>query len=324
MAARLFADAAALDPMFVDAVEAQGEVLDLTGHAELGRAKYAEARQVRSGIRPGAPDRPFVARQRGNFTSEILAYDAVIRSLRKNTLPYIARGNAHLAEGRPRLALADYERALKLKPKQWGVVALKAEALALMGRYSEALEAYDSVLRLRPDDAEALNGRGVVLAALGRVDDANADWRRQLALMADGPAAPRACIALRLADYQTALSCLDAAVAREPRDPYWRLYRLSVRVRLDMPVDDGVEPGLASAWPGPLFDLHGGQLTEAEVLDRADTADRRAEAQFQIAIRAVRVDFAKAERAWRDIVDHAKPALIEYGAARNELARIAA
>ncbi len=319
-AERLFADAAAISPTLADAVEGQAELLDLAGQSELALTKYEMARKLRGDVRPGAPDRSFALRRRGRFGAEILAYSSVLQSVKRRTLPFIARGNAYLAEGKPRQALADYQQALRLKPDLPEVIALKGEALSMLKRYPEALEAFDAALTVRPKDAEALSGRAVVRMALGRIDDANADWRRQLELVVPEQPAARACVALRMAEYGVALPELERAVAKEPNDPYWRLYRVAALRRLGAPVETtgGASSG---AWPLPLIAFHAGGMTEAEVLRRADTNERRVEALFQLGVAAWAVDRIAALRRWNEIIDRAVPAMIEYAAARNELAR---
>ncbi len=319
-AERLFGDAAEIVPTLADAIEGQAELLDLAGQSDLAMSKYEMARRLRGEVRAGAPDRPFALRRRGHFGAEILAYSSVLESVKRRTLPFVARGNAYLAEGKPRQALADYQQALRLKPDLPEVIALKGEALSMMKRHREALEAFDEAVAARPKDAEALSGRAVVRMALGRIDDANADWRRQLELVPPEQPAARACVALRMAEYAIALPELERAVAKEPNDPYWKLYRLAVLRRLGAPV--GAAAGSASdVWPLPLIAFHGGGMTEAEVLRRANTKERRVEALFQLGVAAWAVDRVAALRWWNEIIDRATPAMIEYAAARNELAR---
>lgn len=320
VAVNLLEEATTLAPQFDAAVEAQAELLDMTGHSDEAQKKYAQARRIRAATRPGAPDRPFAVRQRGNFRSEIVAYDTVLRSLKKNALPYIARGNAYLATGKPAQALADYDRALKLKPGLLDVQAIKAEALSAMGKYEEALTTIDAVLTARPSDAEALSTRSVILMGLGRPDDANADLNRQLALLPTSQAAARACIALRLAAYELAFAELDSVIARQPHDPYWRLYQATARLRLGQPPTT-VQVAEQGTWPAVLLALHAGHATEQEVMAQADTDCRRAEAWFQLGAVAVARDPEGAKRHWRQVVDHASPSLIEHAAARNELKR---
>lgn len=249
-----------------------------------------------------------------------MAYDAVLRSIKKNSLPYVARGNAYLAAGRPEKALADYDRALQLKRKQLDISALKGEALSMMGRFGESLKAFDFCLAGQSNNAEVLSGRAIARMALGRVEEANADWRRQFKLLTDAPAA-RACIALRLADYEAALPQLERALVKEPRDPYWRLYHLTAQRRLQVAVARVEEPATGE-WPGPLLEFHAGRMSEDDVLRCADTSCRRAEALFQAAVLVFDENRASAERHWMEVVKVAPASMIEHAAARNELSRL--
>lgn len=322
MAARLYADAASLEPFLAEAFESHGELLDQMGQRELATKQYALARNVHTRLRPGTPDRHFVLRQRGQFIAEIMAYDAVLGSLRKNALPHLARGNAYLAGGKPEKALVDYDDALKLKPKLTEISALRGEALSMLGRYEEAIRAFDAALAGGSNEAETLGGRAIARIAAGRFDEANADWRRQLDLLA-GRAAARACVALRLADYEEALPHLESALVKDPVDPYWRLYRLTAQTRLGIPLGNDEMPQLDD-WPGPLLALHRGHMNEKEILTRADNNCRRAEAYFQFGVVAFDRDRASAERHWGEVLKCAAPYLIEHGAARNELSRLGA
>ena len=319
LAASMFADAAALDPEFADALEAEGAMLDLTGQESLARARYDAARLSRARYRPGPPDRPFYARQRGPYISEIISYSSARQSLRRNVLPLIARGNAYLAQGDAERALADYDRALKLRPGLPELLALKAEALVVLGRHPDALELLDQVLAARPRDAGALSTRGIVNMALGKIAEANADWRLQLEVARGRPAAC-ACLALRLADYEAAIPHLEAASQVDPRDPYWKLYLNTARIRTGQPAVAGAPA--QEGWPGALLGLQAGTVTEDAVLAQADTTGRRAEALFQLAVLKSATDPAAARSRWQEVVEQGPHDLVEYAAARNELARV--
>lgn len=319
LAAPVYQSAIDLEPTLVEALEGLGEALDSLGQTELAREKYTAARRIRAETRPGAPDRHFVLRQRGHFTAEILAYDSVVRSLRKNALPYIARGNAYLASGRPKDALADYSRALKLKHDLPAVLALKGEAHSMLGSYGDAIRSFDAALQAQPEDAEALGGRAIARGALGLVEEANADWRRQFQLL-EGRASARACVALRMADWALALPELEQTLLKEPGDPYWHLYLLTARRRLGLPSGPS-DIRVVGSWPGLLLALHGEGIKPDEIMERADTDSRRAEAAFQLGVLKFDEDSGTAERYWKDVVERSSPSLIEHAAARNELAR---
>jgi tetratricopeptide (TPR) repeat protein len=321
-AAQQFADLTDMDPTLTAALEGHGEVADRLGQSELARTKYDIARRLRAAVRRGAPDRPFVLRNRGPFPAEIAAYTSVLLSVKDRALPYVARGNALLAEGRAKLALLDYGCALSLKPDSHEITALKAEALLMLGRHEEALRAFDAALAARPDDAEIYGGRAIACLALGRHGAADADWRRQSELLPPERASARACVALRMADYEAALPELQQALEKEPGDPYWQLYRLTSLHRLGRPAGRAGLEGIAGdAWPGPLLALHAGRLSANDALARADNEGRRAEALFQLGVIAWPQDRAEARRRWEEVVAGASPALIEHAAARHELAR---
>ncbi len=307
-AAQQFADLAEMDPTLTAALEGHGEIADRLGQSELARTKYDVVRKLRSAVRRGAPDRPFVLRNRGPFPAEIAAYTLVLQSVKQRALPYIARGNALLAEGRARLALLDYGCALSLKPDLHEIIALKAEALLMLGRYEEALRAFDTALAARPNDVEIHSGRAIACLALGRLGAADADWRRQFELLP--------------ADYEAALPPLQRALEKEPGDPYWRLYRLTSLHRLGRTAGQLGLAGMAGdAWPGPLLALHAGQMSADDVFTRADNEGRRAEALFQLGVIAWPQDREEARRRWGEVAAGTSPALIEHAAARHELAR---
>lgn len=319
MAIHLLREASALDPNFSDAIETQGEVLDTSGASGASSDLYDLARDLRRKVRRGAPDRHFVMRQRGPTITEIIAYSDVIKSLRNSALPLLARGNAYLVNGQPEQALADFEKALKLRPGLPEVLAVKAEALAMMGRHQAAVELLDQVLSARPHDTGALNTRGILQMALGKVAQGNADWRRQLELSRGRPA-PSAYLALRLADYEAALPDLEAALQAAPFDPYWKLYLHTAKARTGQPVQVR-EPAGKEGWPETLLALQAGAIDEEAVLAQANTPSRRAEALFQMAVRKSVVDPTAARSHWQEVVEKGPYDLVEYAAARNELAR---
>jgi Flp pilus assembly protein TadD len=318
-----FECALALAPDLADAVMARAEILDSLGRSDEAHGEYERARRLWSELPPGAADRRYIYRRQGYFAFEAESYDLVRSNVRSKILPQLAHGNACLAHGRAAEALDSYERALKVNPKLTEVLALKGEALSTLGRYQEAIEIFDGVLAAHPKDGDTLNARGIARAALGRLAEANDDWRQQFDLLPQTSSAARACVAMRMANYSAAYNDFGLAIAKEPGNSYWLLYRLTA-ARLAGAPSESVTLPADDHWPTLLLAFRTGQATEETLLNRANSPARHAEARFQMGVLSVDGNPAAARRYWREVVDQGPPALIEFAAASNELARLGA
>jgi len=118
-------------------------------------------------------------------------------------------------------ALESFDRALALQPDHVGVLNNRAGVLQELGRYPEALAGYDRALALRPDYPEALNNRGIVLQALGRHAEALQSYDTALSLRADFVEAfvNRGIACYELKRFGEALSDYDRAIALRPNNP---------------------------------------------------------------------------------------------------------
>jgi tetratricopeptide (TPR) repeat protein len=319
---RRFAELVEAHPTCFYAVEEHGRILDRMRQRDVSLAKYELARRGRQLVGRGMPDRPFFTRHRTTSVAEIDGYTNVLRAgaSKKGVFTHLVRGHAYLATRRPRLAFLDYSAALRLAPDQTALLLPIGEALAALGRHGEALQALNRAVAERPQDPEALSSRAFVHLALGRLAQADADWLRQLELLPRERHEARACVLLRLANYEMALNELERAIERKPDDPYLDLYYLTSVRRLGRSAQPKGAP--MDIWPGPLIALHSGKLCARETLQRADNPERRAEALFQLGICAYEHDRGEARRLWRQVVEIASPDTIEYATARHEIERL--
>jgi tetratricopeptide (TPR) repeat protein len=128
------------------------------------------------------------------------------------------RGAALRAAGRHAEALESLDRALAIKPDHVETLNNRGIVLQTLGRHAEALAGYDVALSLRPDFVEALVNRGIARYELGRFDEALADYERAIALRPDNADAltNRGNALGRLQHDEKALDSYDAALALQP------------------------------------------------------------------------------------------------------------
>ena len=90
---------------------------------------------------------------------------------------YYNRGNAYLDLEKFKEALADYEKALKLDPKNPGIIHNRGLAHLGLGQADLALEDFNQALVLAPKFALAQYNRGRALEQLGRLPEARGAYR---------------------------------------------------------------------------------------------------------------------------------------------------
>ncbi|HXP74816.1 MAG TPA: tetratricopeptide repeat protein [Stellaceae bacterium] len=117
---------------------------------------------------------------------QIAACTAVINSRHaaKAQLPsaYYNRGHAYAEKSQPIRALADFERAIRLKPNYPEALLGRGEILAQKNRWRHAVWDYDRAIRLKPDFADAYEDRAIAFDTLHEFDRAIADYDRALRL----------------------------------------------------------------------------------------------------------------------------------------------
>jgi tetratricopeptide (TPR) repeat protein len=131
---------------------------------------------------------------------------------------HFLRGNSYYETGQYPEALADFNRALELRPDHPNTLNNRGSALARLGRYDEALADYSRALELRPNHPDTLNNRGSALWNLGRYDEALADCNRALELRPDHPGTlnNRGATLARLGRYDEALADYNRALELRP------------------------------------------------------------------------------------------------------------
>ncbi len=89
-------------------------------------------------------------------------------------------GDLYLQADRPRSALAEYRKALDLRPSFVDIRNRLARVHAVLGELDEAVAELNRILEERPSFIAARIRLGAVLRRMGRTDEAVAHWRRCL------------------------------------------------------------------------------------------------------------------------------------------------
>ncbi|MCU0518133.1 MAG: CHAT domain-containing tetratricopeptide repeat protein [Oscillatoria sp. Prado101] len=122
-------------------------------------------------------------------------------------------------------AIADWDKAIELKPDSHQVWLNRGLALYKLGRYAEAIASYDRAVAIDPKSQKAWQSRGEALNKAGQYEEAIASCERAIATKPDNL---EALINLSLAlnqegRYQEALASAERSIAIKP-DKYeaWR------------------------------------------------------------------------------------------------------
>jgi tetratricopeptide (TPR) repeat protein len=115
-------------------------------------------------------------------------------------------------------ALANYDRAIALRPDHAEALCNRAVALTELARHEEALASYDRVVAMQPDHAAAFTARGNVLHQLKRLGEALASYDRAIAVQPDyvEAHANRGIVLHQLKRYEDAVASYGRAVTIRP------------------------------------------------------------------------------------------------------------
>ncbi len=112
----------------------------------------------------------------------VTLWSDVLRRYPRSSLAWNNRGNAWADRRDYDRALADYDRALELKPDYARAWYSRGNALAERKDYSGALRDFGQALLAAPEDAKSWYNRGIVRLQMGNAEEAAADFQRAIAI----------------------------------------------------------------------------------------------------------------------------------------------
>ncbi|MFH0994555.1 MAG: tetratricopeptide repeat protein [Pseudomonadota bacterium] len=119
------------------------------------------------------------------WRDDVILWSDVITKSPHNYRGLTNIGYAFKQRGNLNAAIANYDRALQLKPDYYFALSNKGAVIGRMGKPDEAILLFKKALQYKPDYSLALNNLGVALASKGETDDAAACFLKALAINPD-------------------------------------------------------------------------------------------------------------------------------------------
>ena len=150
---------------------------------------------------------------------------------------YFSWGNARYDLGLYKLAIADYDKAIRLKADYADAYCNRGNAKAELGEQFAAISDYDKAIRLKPDDANAYYNRGTAKGHLGQSLAAITDYDKAIRLKPDYADAyyNRGVAKSRIGEQFAAITDYDEAIRLKPDDANAYLCRGIVKALLGHP-----------------------------------------------------------------------------------------
>jgi lipoprotein NlpI len=243
---------------------------------------------------------------------------------------YSNRGNAYYAKGDNDNAIADYNQAIQLNPKDAAAFNNRGSAYFAKGNSDHAIADYSQAIQINPRDVGAYNNRGNAYYAKGDHERAIADYSQAIQI---DPRNSRAYLSRGLANLYLGalpktLNDLNQASALDPDDGYVALW-LDIANKRGRSVSRLAKATSASdltKWPGPIIRFYLGKMTAAELqaaTEAPNSATKKAqvcEANFysgEVALQQRKRD--QAIQLFRLAAADCPKSFLEYSSANAEL-----
>jgi tetratricopeptide (TPR) repeat protein len=142
-----------------------------------GISREQQIADCSAGIRSGGPakaqlaaayyNRAHAFAEMGRWTRALADFDQAIRLRPKYPEAFLGRGEAFGEKNKWRHAVRDYDQAIRLKPDFADAYEDRAIAYDILHDYDRAIADFDQALRLRPSDASLYYLRGSTKLAKG-------------------------------------------------------------------------------------------------------------------------------------------------------------
>ncbi len=207
-------------PKTAEEYVAAGNALVQVGHLDNAIAFYTKAIELKPDLADAYNNRGFVYQKQNKTQMAIEDFTKAIQLQPQNALYYKNRGNAYSSLNAG-LAIADYQRALKLDPNDayiWLRLGILENEMGSIVEIDNAAAHYTEAIRLKPDLVEAYLKRGALYEKRYLYDKALADINKVIQIDPDraDAYAQRASVYRWQNKYELAINDSTTAIRLKP------------------------------------------------------------------------------------------------------------
>jgi lipoprotein NlpI len=219
-------------------------------------------------------NRGYAYNTKGDPDRAIADFNEAIRINPKDAIAFNNRGYAYNAKGDLDRAIADYGEAIRIDPGDADAFTGRGIAYSAKGDNDRAIADYSEVIQLDPKDAKAFVSRGSAYSDRGDLDRAIADYNEAIRLNPKSSLGyfARGRSYLFAGSVEKALADFNQASAQNPKNAYLALWVdiANRRNKLASRLAQASSQIDMTVWPAPVVRLFLDQMTPPAVLAAAD------------------------------------------------------
>jgi len=230
-------------------------------------------------------NRGIAYQERGDFDRAIADFDRAIELRPDTSKAFYNRAISYLRKGEFERSVKDFDRVVQLTPDYAPGFRNRGNAYRGLLAFDRAIQDYDQALKLSPEYAVAFSNRGVAYMNKEMYDRAIEDFDHAVRLKPDEGRSyrDRGSALFDKGEFKRAAQDLTKATELARDDPYAAIRRFLAESRVGADAAARLRDGASAmdlrAWPGPVIAMYLGDEAPDQVIEAAKQAPGHAAAQ---------------------------------------------